>query len=335
MALRIRSYLKKILKSKFVLSGIIIFLLLSIWFLITIFETSGHLYLKMEKGEKSKLFALKYEIKKDKETLKKHIPGVAFTEAIYGLMNEQLSRWWGWRPNDIICGKLKLTDNVNNYQLGVLEVVRRAMLIFRDHLSRYGPTYPINSHLDKAFNDFSYSPNKFWLPSSESVYKDALKELMLYRDNLLQPGETKKEEGSFFFPRADNLIYLVRQFKEILGDCHSRLTKMVEDNGKPVSFFKIDDYFYYSYGVMAATLELFKAIRIDFQEEIKVKSANQVVDDIIRVMSEPIILLQKREPFIIIDRPIISIFNNHRAQLNRPLADALQKISSLEETLIK
>ena len=38
-------------------------------------------------------------------------------------MDDQVNgTWFGWRPNSILFGKLGLTDNVNNIQLGVLEV---------------------------------------------------------------------------------------------------------------------------------------------------------------------------------------------------------------------
>ncbi len=51
------------------------------------------------------------------------IPGVTFVDTLIELMDHELhGRILGWRPNGIlIC---RLTDNVNNYQLGVLEAVR-------------------------------------------------------------------------------------------------------------------------------------------------------------------------------------------------------------------
>ena len=48
------------------------------------------------------------------------IPGVTFVDTLIELMDHELNgRMLGWRPNDIIIGRF--TDNINNYQLGVLE----------------------------------------------------------------------------------------------------------------------------------------------------------------------------------------------------------------------
>ena len=56
------------------------------------------------------------------QALKQRPKGVAFVEAtIKPLEYELKERFYGWRPNDI----LDFTDNVNNFQLGVLEVTRR------------------------------------------------------------------------------------------------------------------------------------------------------------------------------------------------------------------
>ena len=62
----------------------------------------------------------------------KKTPGVAFvTATIKPLSYELNDRFWGWRPNDI----LDFTDNINNFQLGVLEVTRRTTVILTERLS--------------------------------------------------------------------------------------------------------------------------------------------------------------------------------------------------------
>ncbi len=262
------------------------------------------------------------------------IVGLAFTQAIIGTMEGQLDRTFGWRPNDIIFSLF--TDNVENYQLGMLEVLRRTMLAFNDKLARFGSTYPLNPHLNKAFTGFNFRPTKFWFPSSESVYRNAVKELKIYRDGLGGTDQVKKgESASNFFPRADNLHFLVGQIREVLGSTQNLLTRQAEDDGSAVSWWQVDDYFYHAYGAMTVTLNLFRAIRVDFEEEIKAKSAMPLVDDIIRSLAKPVRMLNNSEPLIITDRPINSIFNNHRAHINRPLADVRQKISSFQATLLK
>ena len=262
------------------------------------------------------------------------VVGLSFTNGVINIMESQLDRTFGWRPNDIFLSLV--TDNVENFQLGTLEIIRRTMLAFNDKLARFGSTYPLNPHLNKAFTGFNFRPTKFWFPSSESVYRNAIKELKLYRDGLTEAGQVKKgESASKFFPRGDNLHFLIGQIREVLGSTQNLLTKQTEDDGSPVSWWEVDDYFYHAYGTMSATLIIFQAIKIDFEEEIKAKSAMPLVDDIIRSLSKPVRMLNDSEPLIIIDRPINSIFNNHRAHINRPLADVRQKISSFQATLLK
>ena len=262
------------------------------------------------------------------------VVGLAFTDAVISIMEGELDRTLGWRPNDIIFSLF--TDNMENFQLGTLEIIRRTMLAFNDKLARFGSTYPLNPHLNKAFTGFNFRPTKFWFPSTESVYRDAIKELKLYRNGLGGEDQVKKgQSASKFFPRADNLHYLVGQIREVLGSVQNLLTKQAEDDGSAVSWWAVDDYFYYAYGAMTATLTIFQAIRVDFEEEINAKSAMPLVDDIISSLAKPVRMLKKSEPLIIIDRPINSIFNNHRAHINRPLADVRQKISSFQATLLK
>ncbi|MBW2100485.1 MAG: hypothetical protein JRG68_06945, partial [Deltaproteobacteria bacterium] len=61
--------------------------------------------------------------------------GSAFVEATIEPLDYELNkRFWGWRPNNL----LKITDNVNNFQLGVLEVTRRTAVILTENISRTG-----------------------------------------------------------------------------------------------------------------------------------------------------------------------------------------------------
>ncbi|RLC30682.1 MAG: hypothetical protein DRH32_05390, partial [Deltaproteobacteria bacterium] len=54
------------------------------------------------------------------------ITGVTFVRAVIAPLDHELNeRFWGWRPNDVI----NITDNINNFQLGVLEVTRRTTVI--------------------------------------------------------------------------------------------------------------------------------------------------------------------------------------------------------------
>ena len=56
--------------------------------------------------------------------------GIAFIDSAIKPMTYELEdRFWAWRPNDLV----RITDNVNHFQLGVLEVTR--------HGRDVGPAY--------------------------------------------------------------------------------------------------------------------------------------------------------------------------------------------------
>ena len=89
------------------------------------------------------------------------IPGVNFVQAaLLPLDNELHGRAWGWRPNDLI----NVTDNVNSFQLGVLEVTRRTAVVLSERLSRTGITAALDENLENATNWLMIKPNRYWFP---------------------------------------------------------------------------------------------------------------------------------------------------------------------------
>ena len=136
---------------------------------------------------------------------------------------------------------LDFTDNVNNFQLGVLEVTRRTAVILAERISRTGSTAAFDGNLQNAMNWFMIKADRYWFPSAESKYKAGLKELRTYFQRL-EKGEAQ------FYTRTDNLIPLLMAYQDLLGSCDENLVKSREDDGSTVSHFKSDDYFFYAQG---------------------------------------------------------------------------------------
>ncbi|NJL59205.1 MAG: DUF2333 family protein [Desulfobacteraceae bacterium] len=76
------------------------------------------------------------------------IRGIAFLTGCIEPLEYELNRTLGWRPNDIV----RPTDNVNNFQLGVLEVTRRSAMHLAQRISRTGSTAVIDPDLEQAMN---------------------------------------------------------------------------------------------------------------------------------------------------------------------------------------
>jgi len=241
--------------------------------------------------------------------LPKKTPGVAFvTATIKPLSYELNDRFWGWRPNDI----LNFTDNVNNFQLGVLEVTRRTTVILTERLSRTGSVESLNKNLERAMDWLMTKPERYWFPSPEARYQDALTELAAYKNNL--------EKGdAVFYTRSDNLLPLLAVFDNLLGSCDENLIKTKESNGEPVSWFRVDDYFYYSKGVASALETILESVLEDFQTTLETRRGTEILHNAIASCKKA----SEIDPWLFVtDSDFSGILANHRANMAAPISHA-------------
>jgi hypothetical protein len=264
------------------------------------------------------------------------IRGTAFTDTTISLMENELNGSGGWLPNDTPLSPTWLLDNKQNFQLGVLEVVRYNTRVLRDGLSRQRTTDTIDADCDKAFTSFSNDPLKWIFPSAEGKYQDGIDRLESYRQRLASG-------SAYFYPRSDNLIQLLEQYASLLGGVNTRLLNVsrtrftAHDNasevpGVPhytrVPWLKIDDNFYFARGVGYGLYHMFKAVRIDFAQVLKDKNADIIVDEIISSLEE-----SDFEPLVVTNGGKKGIFASHCSNLRVFLDDARQKINSLVNIL--
>jgi CBS domain-containing protein len=250
---------------------------------------------------------------------KSKVVGVAFVEATIAPLNYELNkRFWGWRANDI----LNFTDNVNNFQLGVLEVTRRTVVALAERISRTGATAAFDENLENAMNWLMIKARKYWFPSPESKYNASLDELRNYIIEL-EKGEAK------FHTRTDNLIPLLMDFEDLLGSCEENLVKTKEDDGSPVSFFKADNYFFYARGVASAMSTILEGVLEDFRPIIDSRRGIDTIHHAIESCHEA----AEINPWVITDSPLGGILANHRANMAAPLSHARFYIGVLIKTL--
>jgi hypothetical protein len=249
----------------------------------------------------------------------KEARGVAFvTAAIKPLDYELNKRFWGWRPNDI----LNFTDNVNNFQLGVLEVTRRTVVILAERISRKGGNDEFNKHVENAMNWLMIKPDSYWFPSPESKYDDALDELKAYM-------ETLKQGKASFYTRPDNLIPLLQVFEDLMGSCEESLVKTHEKNGDEVSHFKADDYFYYTKGVVDAMSTILEAVAEDFGQTVDTRRGSELLETIITECHHA----KAIDPLYITNADLSGFLANHRANLATRISGARFALGQLINTL--
>ena len=271
--------------------------------------------------------------------LDKRVPGIAFITT-----NEKLTRQMrkNWLPNDLFWPTV-LLDNLPNFQLGELEVARYNVRVLRDNLSRMRTTDKLDPFAEAAFSSLSNDPKKWWFPSYESKLKQAANNLQVFSNNL-------RVGKSFFYPRADNLAQLLRQYASLMGGVNTRLINAPRDLSQAVNveetskqgpktsklvdidipWYQIDDNFYYAQGVAYALRESFKAIRIDFLGVLKDKNSVKMVDKILENLGRC-----DFEPLIVFNGDPDSIFANHSLNLSGVFNDARQKINSLIVALMQ
>ncbi|OQY45055.1 MAG: hypothetical protein B6240_09375 [Desulfobacteraceae bacterium 4572_87] len=275
------------------------------------------------------LAAIKYDAK---------VKGAAFVRTNQMLIQQMMGNWL---PNDMYWPTVFL-DNMPNFQIGELEVVRYNIHVLRDNLSRMRTTDKIDRKVEDTFTALSNDPYKWWFPSAESKWQDAYNDLEVYYQNLVTG-------VSNFYPRGDNLIELVDDYASLMGGVNTRLINAPqrsgtvlpvdagdkENRGKNsqlvsvnISWHHIDDNFYYAQGVAYGIYESFKAIKIDFRRVLEEKGAMVLVNKILENLERCYF-----EPWIVFNGSSQSIFANHSLNLSSVFNDARQKIDSLSTAL--
>jgi hypothetical protein len=246
-----------------------------------------------------------------------------------------------WLPNDIFWPTV-LLDNMPNFQIGQLEVVRYNVRVLRDNLTRMRTTDKLDPHAEAAFTALSNDPYKWWFPSAESKWKLAHKKLNEFQKSMLR-GQSN------FYPRADNLVELLNQYVSLMGGVNTRLINAprdvkrvvaVEEGKSPgedpkmvevdIPWRKIDDNFYYAQGVAYALYESFRAIKVDFIDVLVDKNSLALVDKILEDLERC-----RFEPLFVFNGDPDSIFANHSLNLSGVFNDARQKVNSLIVALMQ
>jgi len=245
--------------------------------------------------------------------------GVAFVTAVIKPLDYELnSRFWGWRPNDI----LDFTDNVNNYQLGVLEVTRRTVVVLAERISRKGGNDEFNKHVENAMNWLMIKPDSYWFPSPESKYDDALDELRAYIESL-------KQGKASFYTRPDNLIPLLQVFEDLMGSCEENLVKDHEKSGEKVSHFRADDYFFYAKGVADAMGTILEAVMEESAQTVEPRRGSELLETIITECHHA----KAINPLYITNADLSGFLANHRANLAARISGARYALGLLINTL--
>ncbi|GAB5379988.1 MAG: DUF2333 family protein [Aliiglaciecola sp.] len=227
------------------------------------------------------------------------VVGYTTTQALITVMETVLEKPGGFLSNDVMPPSVFM-DNMPRWEFGALEMSRDLALAMRKDFSRSQSQSLENPQLIKAQPAMNMNHLRWLLPSAESMYNDALRELRLYRSDLAD----RTQGDAQFFSRADNLRDWLKQAEKRLGNLSQKLSASVghetlntdlagdaqartstpvpEQHFDKTSWWKTDDNFYEARGAAWALIHYLKAVEVDFAEVLEKKNATVSLRQIIR-----------------------------------------------------
>jgi hypothetical protein len=227
------------------------------------------------------------------------VTGSVTTASLIVVANTLLSKSGGYLSNDILPPGVFL-DNIPNWEFGVLVQVRDLSKAFREVFSRSQSQSTEDRDLVIAEPRLNFDSESWILPSTESVYREAIEKLNAYHERLVDPTLA----GAQFYARTDNLEFWLGSVEKRLGSLSQRLSASVgqrrlntdlagqaaatqstptaEEIEIKTPFSKIDDVFYEARGTTWALIHFLKAIENDFADVLDKKNAKVSLKQIIR-----------------------------------------------------
>jgi hypothetical protein len=256
------------------------------------------------------------------------VGGEAFASTAAALMDHELTALTGWRPNDFfLWGPAIGPDNNASRQLGIILGLRESVRVFKDHLTKISST-EYDPNLVAADTLLRNDERKFWFPSAEGRYSEAVAALRRYVDGLQKTPPTSKPLNQ----RNIELIRLFQAWSDMLGDAHANLFKETEADGSRIRPWDTDDFFYHAQGVAHVMYHLARAVRREYTAEfVNRPSIQRTLDEVIDGLGRAAVL----KPLIVLDGGPDGIFANHRRNLDVYIADARQKMYTIREELEK
>ncbi|MDX2167765.1 MAG: DUF2333 family protein [Deltaproteobacteria bacterium] len=256
------------------------------------------------------------------------VGGEAYASTASAIMRHELSGVTGWRPNDFfLWGPNIAADNNASRQLGIIQALRETVRIMKDHLTKVSST-EYDANLVAADRLLRNDETKFWLPSAESRYKEAVNSLDQYVAGLKATPPTSKPLNR----RNIELIRLFQTWSDLLGDAHANLFKEHEADGSAIMPWHSDDYFYHAQGMAHVMHHMLRAVKREYAIDLVNRPMiAQMFDEMIDALGRAAVL----KPVIVLDWGPESPFANHRRNLDVYIVDARQKMYTVREELEK
>lgn len=275
------------------------------------------------------------------------VTGSVTTATLINVIETLLDKRGGYTSNDMTPPFIFL-DNMPNWEFGVLLQSRDMVRVLRNDISRSQTQSTEDLDLAVADPQMHFNNDSWWLPATESEYRDGLTALKRYQLRLADAGDNDAQ----FYARADNLRDYLAQVEKRLGSIGQRLSASIgqtrlntdlsndpnarqSTNGPrevqvKTGWLEIDDVFFEARGTTWALIHFFRAMEIDFADVLADKNAEISYRQIIRELEatqRPI-----RSPMIM-NGSAFGLFSNHSLVMANYIARANAAIIDLRRLL--
>jgi hypothetical protein len=221
------------------------------------------------------------------------------TSTVIAVMETLLDKRGGYLSNDMMPPSIWL-DNIANWEFGALVQIRDVSRSMRNDFSRSQSQSAEDVDLIIAEPKFNFDNKSWFLPASESVYREGIDALYGYLGRLQNPDN----QDAQFYARSDNLQEWLGQVEKRLGSLSQRLSASVGQirlntdlagDAEAVQstqtsaqvevktpWSEIDDVFYEARGATWALVHIMKAVERDFEPILQKKNALISLRQIVR-----------------------------------------------------
>ncbi len=275
------------------------------------------------------------------------VVGYSTVDTLTHVISWLLDKPGGYISNDVMPPSVFL-DNMPSFEFGALVQCRDLARVMRQEYSRSQSQSVEDKDLIVAEPDLNFTNDRWFVPSTESKYREALRALNSYKARLIDSNPNDAQ----FYARADNLAEWLVAVEGRLGSLSQRLSASVGqlrvntdlggapagDSARPSSgdvyvktpWLEIDDVFYEARGSAWALLLFLRAAQFDFDRVLQDKNAVVSLRQIIRELEEA--LVPVRSP-IIMNGSEYGLFPNHSLVLASYLSRAHSAVADLRELL--
>ncbi|MGE0119774.1 MAG: DUF2333 family protein [Dongiaceae bacterium] len=261
-------------------------------------------------------------------------PGASRTVAVAAALIDREVNQHSWPANHPWFFAGSVLDNMPNYQLGIIQALRRFALEMTDQIGRARGTSQADPDLERARSLLNYAADVWHWDFGVSIWPTAtsVQQYRAAREALLSYNRRLAAGTAVFDHRADNLLATLDRIAKDLGSVSAALEQRVENHSGPLLDFEADDHFYRTKGELYAYALILRELGQDFAPIIAERGLQKVWDDMI----ENLFYAAGLQPWVVINgAPDSQAWPSHLAAQGFFLLRARSQMFEIADILLK